>query len=67
MLVELITQFCIENCEGVTAEKFNCEICKKGFCGEEFVIKHIKNKHDDLIQDVICSKYFRRQAREAYL
>jgi len=28
-----------------------CEICKKVFKGEDFVIKHIKNKHSDVVNE----------------
>ena len=47
-------------------EKYSCEICTKGFCGEEFVWKHIKNKHSDVINDKICKDYFKSAARESY-
>jgi hypothetical protein len=32
---------------------FKCEICKenKYFKGDDFVIKHIKNKHQDVIDE----------------
>jgi len=47
-------------------EKYACLICDKGFCGEEFVWKHIKNKHPEKINDKVCKDYFKSAAREAY-
>jgi hypothetical protein len=47
-------------------KKYRCEICKKGFCGEEFVHKHIKNKHGDVLNSKVCKGYFKQIAREAY-
>ena len=31
--------------------KYSCEICKKPFRGEDFVIKHIRNKHEDVVNE----------------
>jgi hypothetical protein len=45
MLLELKTQFCFDNFEQIHNEKFQCKICDKVFCGQEFVIQHTKNKH----------------------
>lgn len=67
MLLELKMQYCIDSCEKISGEKFNCDICKKGFCGEEFVYKHINNKHSEIIQDKVCAKYFRGLARDSYI
>lgn len=43
----------MKNCIEEKAEKFKCDICSKSFCGEEFVIKHINNKHSDVIEKEI--------------
>ena len=32
-------------------ERYMCEICKKVFKGEDFVLKHIKNKHEDVVNE----------------
>lgn len=37
--------------EQIAGERYSCEICKKIFKGEDFVIKHIKNKHEDVINE----------------
>jgi len=42
-------------------------LCNKGFCGEEFVIKHINNKHADDIKKDVVQRYFKNLAREAYI
>jgi hypothetical protein len=47
-------------------EKYQCEICQKGFCGEEFVWKHIRNKHADILNDKICKHFFKEATRDAY-
>lgn len=37
-------------CKEITpGERYCCEICKKVFKGEAFVIKHIKTKHQDVV------------------
>ena len=30
---------------------YQCEICNKAFTGEDFVIKHIRNKHEDVVKE----------------
>lgn len=52
-LVEKKYAFCMKNCIEEKAEKFKCAICGKGFCGEEFVVKHINNKHPESIQEEV--------------
>ena len=37
--------------EQIPGERYNCEICKKVFKGEDFVIKHIYNKHKDVVDE----------------
>lgn len=37
--------------EHVPGETYSCEICKKKFKGEDFVIKHIRNKHEDVVNE----------------
>ena len=36
---------------GPPTERHSCEICQKMFKGQEYVIKHIKNKHIDVINE----------------
>lgn len=37
--------------ELMAGEKYQCEICKKVFKGEDFVVKHIRNKHEDIVNE----------------
>lgn len=67
LLKELKTKFCIKNCQEISSEKFKCEICNKGFCGQEFVIKHINIKHEELVYEKVSQKHFRQQKRDAYI
>ena len=66
--MELKEQYCLDNTECITPnEKYQCKICQKGFCGNEFVIKHIKNKHEDKMQEDVCEHYFKQERRDAYI
>lgn len=48
-------------CKELTpGEKYQCEICKKVFKGEDFVVKHIRNKH----QDVVDETYERQSTKD---
>lgn len=33
-------------------KKYSCKFCKKNFMGEHFVINHIKNRHQDAIDEI---------------
>ena len=47
-LVEMKTQYCLNKTKEVTeGKKYTCTICDKAFRSTEFVVKHIKNKHDE--------------------
>lgn len=46
--------------EIIPNERYSCEVCKKVFKGEDFVIKHIKNKH----QDVVAETYERESTQD---
>ena len=50
----------------VEAKKYVCEICEKAFRTIEFVVKHIKNKHDEKLVR-FNYPHFRELAREAYV
>lgn len=67
ILLELREQFINENFECTKLnEKYNCLICEKGFCGADFVCKHIKNKHQDIIDMKVTRDFFKSSARDAY-
>jgi hypothetical protein len=47
-----IDDYCKYKCKEVEdGQKYRCEICSKCFRGTDFVIKHIKNKHADKIDE----------------
>lgn len=53
---EFITQdiedFCRYKCKEIEpGQKYKCQICSKHFRGEDFVVKHIKNKHAEAIDE----------------
>eukprot|EP00741_Cyanophora_paradoxa_P007801 tig00001214_g7547.t1 len=58
--------FCGENTKMVEAEKYRCVQCTKLFKGPEFVGKHIRNKHEDKINE-LKAKLREDAAAEAYL
>jgi hypothetical protein len=37
--------------EVIGGQRYLCEICKKIFMSEDFVLKHIKNKHEDVVNE----------------
>lgn len=46
--MEMKTQYCLNKTKEVTeGKKYTCTICDKAFRSTEFVVKHIKNKHDE--------------------
>ena len=64
LLVEMKNQYCLDKTKEVTeGKKYVCKICEKAFRSTEFVVKHIKNKHDDRLQRHNDS-YFKQQARD---
>lgn len=67
LLAEKRLKYCLKKCLPEKAEKFTCELCDKSFCGEEFVVKHINNKHADDIEKEVMQRYFRLLARNAYI
>ena len=61
-------QFCVDKCQEIKeSEKYKCDICNKGFRGAEFVYKHIRNKHEDVLEERFNTSFFKTQARDAYL
>ena len=48
---------CLANTFKECEERFKCEVCGKMFRGAEFVHKHIKNKHRNLLNDLIQKSY----------
>lgn len=48
-----VEEFCRCKCKQITPnERYSCDLCGKVFKGEEFVIKHIKNKHQEVIEEI---------------
>ena len=43
-------------------KKYSCKFCKKNFMGEHFVINHIKNRHQDAIDEI-----YERESTQAWL
>lgn len=37
--------------EVIKGERYECQICTKVFKGDDFVIKHIRNKHEDVVNE----------------
>ena len=69
---EFLKQMKEEYCFNKTREvqegrKYSCKLCNKAFKSPEFVVKHIKNKHDDRLNEKFNYVYFRGQARDNYL
>jgi len=41
-------QYCLDKTKEVLeGKKYVCKVCEKAFRSTEFVVKHIKNKHED--------------------
>ena len=53
-------------CKEISPGKHRCRPCKKCFKGSEFVRKHLRNRHSDLI-DEETSKLRRKQTLKAYV
>lgn len=75
-----IEDFCKYKCVEIEKDlKYKCQICSKHFKGEDYVIKHIKNKHKDVIDETYekestkdwlnktLNKNFKRQMKENYI
>ena len=50
----------------VEGKKYTCRVCDKAFKSPDFVIKHIKNKHEDRLVRQNYS-FFKKEARENFL
>ena len=74
-----IEDFCKYKCVEVEKnQKYKCQMCGKHFKGEDYVTKHIKNKHKDLIDETYdqettkdwlnktLNKNFKRLMKENY-
>lgn len=69
MLVEKKDQYCKIKTREVavkTGTAFSCKICEKCFKDADFVAKHIKNKHADVLDEKFDDEYFRTVARDNY-
>jgi len=67
LLVETKNIYCLDKTrEVVEGKKYVCEICEKAFKSTDFVVKHIKNKHEDRLVRHNYS-FFKRETRENYL
>ena len=47
----------------VEGKKYMCSICEKMFRSTDFVVKHVKNKHEEKLNN-LNSKHFRSKARD---
>ena len=48
MLIEMKNQYGLDKVrEVVEGKKYVCKVCEKAFKSTDFVVKHIKNKHED--------------------
>jgi hypothetical protein len=50
-----------------TGKAYCCKICEKFFKDGDFVAKHIKNKHADVLSEKFDAEHFRTIARDNYL
>lgn len=50
-----------------TGKAYSCKICEKFFKDADFVAKHIKNKHADVLSEKFDLEHFRTIARDNYL
>jgi len=61
-------QYCIDKCrEVVEGKKYVCMVCEKAFRTIDFVVKHVKNKHDDRLIARFNYSYFKNQARDTFV
>jgi uncharacterized protein YaaW (UPF0174 family) len=70
MLVEKKDHYCRIKTREVamkTGKAYSCKICEKFFKDADFVFKHIKNKHADVLDEKFDAEYFKTTARENYL
>jgi len=50
LLVEKNYKYCLDKTRTVVeGKKYQCTMCDKAFKSPDFVVKHIKNKHEDRI------------------
>ena len=67
LLVEKKNLYCLDKTkEVVEGKKYVCIICEKAFMTTEFVVKHIKNKHEEKLVRV-SYYHFKEQARDNYM
>jgi len=67
ILVEIKNQYCLTKTkEVVEGKKYTCRVCDKAFKSTDFVVKHIKNKHEDRLVRQNYS-FFKKEARENFL
>lgn len=50
-----------------TGMAYSCKICEKFFKEPSFVVKHIKNKHADVLNEKFNSEHFKTIGRDNYL
>ncbi|CEL92106.1 unnamed protein product [Vitrella brassicaformis CCMP3155] len=58
--------YCDENTMKVEEGRFRCNICRKLFKAAEFVHKHLRNKHESALQEII-DKLHESMMHEAYM
>lgn len=57
-------QYCLDkSVEIVEGKKYKCAVCDKMFRSTDFVVKHVKNKHEEKLVN-LNSKHFRSKARD---
>ena len=53
-------EYCFNKTKEVQeGRKYSCKLCQKAFKSPDFVVKHIKNKHDDRLNEKFNYVYFR--------
>lgn len=50
-----------------TGKAYSCKICEKFFKDADFVFKHIKNKHADVLNEKFNFEHFKTMSRDNYL
>ena len=50
----------------VENEKYQCVICGKLFMGSDYVLKHINNKHVEIIKENVENGFYEKKRRENY-
>ena len=70
LLLEKKDQYCKIKTREVamkTGMAYSCKICEKFFKEPSFVVKHIKNKHADVLNEKFNSEHFKTIGRDNYL